>query len=94
MPFDLSFENLAAQGDVGATPQVDVPSLAALTRRIYARPPWQVELPIEVDAETYQKARAEMIDLQRRRGFPLATGAIGRVNFLLRGIPVVIKDQA
>lgn len=90
MAFDIGLIDLGA--DVGRTPQREAPVLAHLTRKIHERPHWQAEDPIEVDADTWKRAREEMVAIQKARGFPLATAQIGRVNFLLRGIPVVVKD--
>lgn len=92
MAFDLVLEHL--DPDVGRTPQREVPALADLTRQINDRPLWMMQdsVPLEVDAETWKCAREEMVAIQRARGFPLASAAIDRTNFLLRGIPVVIND--
>lgn len=92
MPFDILLETL--DPDVGRTPQRDAPALAELSREIARRPLWLVDQPLEVDEETFGRARDEMKAIQRDRGFPLAMAAIDRVNFLLRGVPVVIKDEA
>jgi hypothetical protein len=47
-------------------------------------------IPLETDIETWKAARSEMAEIQKSRGFPLATAMIDRPNFLLRGIPVVV----
>lgn len=91
MSFDLLLQDVG-EADVGRTPQRECPALADLTRQIYARPLWMMQeaAPIEVDADTWKRARAEMVEIQKNRGFPLAMAHIDRQNFLLRGIPVVI----
>lgn len=91
MAFDLLLEHL--DPDVGRTPQRETPALAKLSRQINERPPYLADQPIAVDEETWKQARDEMVGIQRDRGFPLAMAAIDRVNFLLRGVPVVIKDD-
>lgn len=94
MPFDMLLEPLDPH--IGARPQREAPALAQLTREMHERPLWMIRdaMPIETDLETWQAARQEMVDIQKARGFPLAMAAINRMNFLLRGIPVVIKDEA
>jgi hypothetical protein len=92
MSFDLILEHLDT--DVGRTPLREVPMLAKLTRQLYERPRYLADQPIEADLETWKKAREEMVAINKARGFPLASAAIDRVNFLLRGVPVVIKDEA
>lgn len=79
--------------DVGSTPQFEAPTLADLCRRINERPLWAVEDPLSIDPETYEIARNEMVEVQMRRGFPVACADIGRPNFLLRGVPVVMADE-
>lgn len=94
MAFDVALIDLGA--DVGCTPQREAPALARLTREIYERPLWMLReyVPLEVDAETWKQARDEMIEIQKSRGFPLATAAaIPQSNFLLRGIPVVVRVE-
>lgn len=91
MTFDLLLE--ALDPDVGRTPQRDAPMLAQLSRQIAERPYYLADQPIEVDEETWKRAREEMVAIQRDRGFPLARAAINRMNFLLRGVPVVIGDN-
>lgn len=78
--------------DIGDTPQFEAPTLAELATKIAERPFWAVEEPLSVDAETFVKAFSEMTEVQRRRGFPVATAAIEQPNFLLRGVPVVKHD--
>lgn len=80
--------------DVGSKPQLEAPTLANLSQRIAARPYFLADQPLEVEAETFNLARQEMKAIQAARGFPLATAAIKRPNFLLRGVPVIAKDQA
>jgi hypothetical protein len=80
------------EADVGNTPQLEAPTLAHLSSRMDCRPLWAIEDPFEVDANTFQTARSEMVEIQRRRGFPVASAAIDRPNFLLRGVPVVMAD--
>lgn len=94
MSSDILLEHL--DPDIGRTPQRDVPVLAALTRQLYERPSWMMQdtVPLEVDPATWKQAREEMAGIQRDRGFPLAMAAIDRVNFLLRGVPVVMKDES
>ena len=97
MPFDIGLIDLGAE--VGRTPQREAPTLAALTRQIHERPLWMLQdtVPLEVDLATYKAARSEMVEIQQSRGFPLASAIapdISRENFLLRGVPVVIKDEA
>lgn len=93
MPFDLLLQDIGPP-DVGSTPQLEAPALAELSRQVLTRPPWLADQPVETDTETWKKARAEMVEIQKRRGFPLAMAKIDRVNFLLRGVPVVAKDEA
>lgn len=78
--------------DVGSTPQIDATTLASLCRRINERPLWAIEEPLPVDPETYELAREEMTEVQKRRGFPVSCAAIDRPNFLLLGVPVVMAD--
>ena len=78
--------------DISSTPIREPMTLAELTRRLYARPPWLHDLPRVVDVDTFTRARDEMLAIQRERGFPLATADIDRDNFLLRGIPVVMSN--
>jgi hypothetical protein len=89
---DILLEHL--DPDVGRTPQRDLPMLAALSRQLIERPLYLADQPLETDVETWKKAREEMVAVNKARGFPLASAAIDRVNFLLRGVPVVIKDEA
>lgn len=89
---DLILEHL--DPDVGRTPQREVPALAKLHRQLSERPPYLADQPLETDVETWKLACDEMRAINRDRGFPLASAAIDRVNFLLRGVPVVIKDEA
>lgn len=91
MAFDVLLQDVG-EADVGRTPQRECPVLADLTRQLHARPVWMMQdaAPIEVDAETWKQARAEMVEIQKSRGFPLATAHIDRRNFLLHGIPVVV----
>lgn len=93
MAFDIALIDLGA--DVGRTPQRDAPALAKLSREIFDRPLWMIQeaAPLEVDLETWKQGREEMVAIQKSRGFPLAMAHIDRVNFLLRGVPVVIKDN-
>lgn len=78
--------------DVGSTPQYECPILADLTHRMMARPNWAVQDPLAVDRETYEQGLREMVDIQRKRGFPVMGAAIGKDNFLLWGTPVVMLD--
>lgn len=92
MSADLILEHL--DPDIGRTPQRDAPFLAALCKRLAERPAWLADQPLETDEETWKRAREEMVAINRARGFPLASAPIDRVNFLLRGAAVVIKDEA
>lgn len=82
------------EADVGATPLRVAPALADLTRQLATRPPWLNGLPLLVDRDTYLRGREEMIEIARERGFPLATAATIRDNFLLRGVAIVPKDES
>lgn len=92
MPFDLLLEDVGPP-DVGRTPLLEAPALAELSRQIFARPLWMMQdtVPLEVDPETWKRAREEMVSIQKARGFALASASIDRVNFLLRGVPVVMN---
>ena len=94
MAFDIGFVDLGP-ADVGRTPQREAPMLAKLTREMLERPLWMTRdtVPLEVDLETWKRAREEMVEIQKARGFPLAMASIDRVNFLLRGVPVVIRTD-
>lgn len=89
---DLILEHL--DPDVGRTPQREVPALAKLHRQLFDRPPYLADQPLETDVGTWKLAYDEMKAINEARGFPLASAAIDRVNFLLWGVPVVIKDEA
>ena len=93
MAFDIGL--IDAGADVGRTPQRECPVLAQLSRMIFERPTWMMQdtVPLEVDAESWKAARAEMVEVQKARGFPLATARIDRLNFLLRGIPIVVREE-
>lgn len=78
------------QPDVGNTPQFEAPLLAALARQITDRPYWAAEDKFFVDAETFERARAEMVMVQNRHGRPVAVADLKEPNFLLRGVPVVM----
>jgi hypothetical protein len=78
--------------DVGSTPQIEAPTLAAIYQKITQRPLWAVEEPLAVDADTFEKALLEMTEVQKCRGFSVAMAAIAEPNFLLRGVPVVMAD--
>lgn len=78
--------------DVGNTPQLEAPTLAELHRQINDRPLWQIseKLPLPVDPDTFEKAAAEMRDVQARQGRAVPTAPwIEQPNFLLRGVAVV-----
>lgn len=92
MPPDLILEHI--DPDVGRTPQRDAPALAVLHRQLVERPPWRADQPLETDEDTWKCARQEMAAINRDRGFPIAQASIDRTNFLLWGMPVVIKDEA
>lgn len=92
MAFDPDLIDLGK--DVGNTPQREVPALAGITQQILDRPRWEDGLPLAVAAETWAQARDEMLAIQKARGFPLAVAPLKRQNFLLRGVPVVIGDEA
>jgi hypothetical protein len=78
--------------DVGKRPQVEAPTVATLMRKISARPGWESDEPLHVDEETFVKARAEMTEIQKRQGRPLAVAPwIKDENFLLRGVAVVME---
>lgn len=79
--------------DVGSTPQFEAPTIAALMRQMAMRPPWQAEEPLEVDAVTFEQAKREMTEVQRRQGRSVSAAPwIAARNFLLRGVPVVTSD--
>lgn len=81
--------------DADGMAQFEAPTLAELSRKIFERPLWQIrdKLPLQVDPDTFEKARIEMSDVQARQGRAVATAAwVKQENFLLRGIPVV-KSQ-
>jgi hypothetical protein len=79
--------------DIGTTPQLEAPTLADLTRQIDARPLWQVRNPLQVDADTFDRALIEMRDVQERQGRTVAKATdIEQDNFLLRGIAVVKSE--
>ncbi|MHB8272830.1 hypothetical protein [Bradyrhizobium sp.] len=91
MPFDADL----LDADVGRTPQRDAPALARVSREIAERPPWMADQPLVIDAATWKQAREEMVDVQKSRGFPLARATdLKTDNFLLRGVPVVIRSEA
>lgn len=91
--FDIGLIEL--EPNVGNTPQIEAPTLAEVRRQIYRRPLWQTRdaLPLEVDSETYRRARDEMVAIQQSRGWPLATACIERENFMLCGVPIVMGDN-
>jgi hypothetical protein len=79
---------------IGSTPQFEAPTLAVLSKQLYDRPLWQIQerAPLKVDPETYQRAFAEMREVQERQGrCVVAADWVDRPNFLLRGIPVVME---
>jgi hypothetical protein len=79
---------------VGSTPQFDAPALAALSRQLHERPLWQTReaVPLEVNPHTWQRANNEMREAMERQGRLVAAADIGKPNFLLFGIPVVMND--
>lgn len=80
--------------DVGSTPQLEAATLADLNRLINVRPIWEVQekLPLQVDPDTFNRAKAEMTDVLLRQGRALAVADwLKQENFLLRGVPVVMK---
>lgn len=80
--------------DVGSTPQLEAPTLAELIAQMHARPLAFVRDPLPVDPETFQKAHAEMKDVQERQGRPVMAAAwADQPNFLLMGVPVVMSDD-
>lgn len=79
--------------DVGSTPQFEAPVLAELCTKLVQRARWAAEEPLAVDAETWQKARDEMVEVQKRRGFTVLGADIKQPNFLLMGVPVVVSDD-
>ncbi len=78
--------------DAGRRPQLEAPTIAALMRVINARPGWECDEPLKVDEDIFVKARAEMTEIQKRQGRPLAVASwIKAENFLLRGVSVVME---
>jgi hypothetical protein len=79
--------------DIGSTPQFEAPTIAGLMRQMAARPEWAKEEPLEVDSVTFEQAKREMEDIQRRQGRTVSAAPwIAARNFLLRGVPVVTND--
>lgn len=82
--------------NVGSTPQLEAPTLASLMRQMSERPLWEISdrKPLPVDPSTYQKAYAEMSEVQERQGRPVMAAAWAeKPNFLLMGVPVVMSDD-
>jgi hypothetical protein len=78
--------------DIGNTPQLEAPILADLMQRIAHRPAWAVKDPLPVERETWQKAKDEMTDVQKRQGRNVQTASwAAQPNFLLMGVPVVMN---
>lgn len=89
-------ERISGVPDTGSTPQLEAPTLAEIARQIDSRPLWQVrdQEPIEVDPDTFDRARNEMREVQERQGRSVARASwVTRENFLLRGIPVVRSND-
>jgi predicted nucleic acid-binding protein len=62
-------------------------------REMARRPVWQAEEPFETDPVTFEQAKREMTDIQRRQGRSVSAAPwIAARNFLLRGVPVVTND--
>lgn len=79
--------------DIGRTPQVEAPAIAALSQLMAERPVWLASEPFEIDSTTFERARDEMATIQRNQGRPLPVAPwIPRPNFLIRGVPVVMND--
>lgn len=71
-------------------PIVDVPALAEVRRRCYARPVWMRDAPLPVEPELYMQANAEMSAVMHARGWAVLAADIREPNFLLHGIPIVM----
>lgn len=80
--------------DVGRRPQLDAPTIADVMNQMNARPAWAAEEPFAVDAATFEQAKREMTEIQRRQGRTVSAAPwIRERNFLLRGVPVVVREQ-
>lgn len=65
---------------------VEAPHLALLMNEIARRKSWERDTPLIVSRELYDAALDEHVEIQVRRGFPVATDYnLKRPNFMLHG---------
>jgi hypothetical protein len=65
--------------------------VAKLRNEIFRRPIAVADLPLETDHETWVLAEAELRAYRAAEGLPFLSAPIDRLNFLLAGVPVVIR---
>lgn len=67
---------------------LDAPHLSSIVNALMVRPLAFGSDPFFVSVETYACANAEMSAIMRERGWPVMAADIGRLNFLLMGVPI------
>jgi hypothetical protein len=77
---------------------VHAPAVAELHDRIARRPHYLADQPLEVEAGLWSEAQEQFRDALKARGWPLPvdTRLLGQgvSHFMLRGVPIVMKDEA
>jgi hypothetical protein len=84
----------------GGGPQIEVasaPHVAEVVRRANERPRCLADRPISVESDLWQRARGELQNTLRERGWPLLVddrlASRGIDNFICYGIAVVVGDD-
>ena len=70
---------------------IEAPAVAEVRKRCMARPAWLYDRPLAVEPDLWQRASTELEQIMRDRGWWVMAADIGQPNFLLHGVPIVMR---